>query len=288
MTPARLIILIIILFIGSNSVYRVMETERAIKLQFGRLVEANIGPGLHFKLPFAETVKKFDVRKLLLDAKVESYFTKDEERLRVDAYVKWRISDVETYYKKTGGDEVVARSRLEALMSDGLRNELGDRTLNEALSGERDQLMEKLTRGLDVATQDELGIEVLDVRVKRIDFPEEVSESVYAQMRADREKEARQHRSEGREQAEQIRASADREKVVIEANAYREAEQLRGDGDAKSASVYAAAFNKDKEFYSFVRSLNAYKESFTNKGDMMLVEPDSDFFRYLKDPKGGK
>ncbi|WIO75029.1 protease modulator HflC [Porticoccaceae bacterium LTM1] len=288
MNPIRIILLFIVVIVGFNSVYRVMETQSAIKLQFGRLTEANIGAGLHVKIPFAETIKRFDTRILTLDANEESYFTKDEERLRVDSFVKWRIIDVETYYKATGGDEDVALARLEARVNDGLRNELGDRTLNEAVSGQRDELMEKLTTTLDAQAREALGIAVVDVRVKRIDFPEEVSDSVFQQMRADREKEARQFRSEGREQAEQIRADADRQRVVIEANAYREAEQLRGDGDANAAKIYADAYQKDPEFYAFMRSLEAYKKSFASKADMMLVDPDSEFFRYMQDSKGKK
>ena len=285
---STIIIALLVLMVGYSSVYLVNEKQQAVKLRFGRIVEPNIGPGLHFKLPLADQVRKFDARVLTLDAKVESYRTKDEERLQVDSYVKWKIVDVEAYYKATGGDEGVALKRLEDRIDDGLRNELGNRTLNEAVSGERDQLMEKLTNDLDKLTRESLGIQVVDVRVKRIDFPDQVSDSVYKQMRAEREKEARQHRSEGKEQAAAIRADADRQKVVIEAEAYREAEQLRGDGDAKAAGIYAEAYNKDPEFYSFLRSLEAYKASFANKGDVMLVDPDSEFFRYLKDSKGSK
>ncbi|MGS2723131.1 protease modulator HflC [Porticoccus sp. GXU_MW_L64] len=285
MRPLPIICILALVLIGSMSVYKVQEQEQGLKLRFGRIVEPNIGPGLHFKLPW-EDVRKFESRVLTLDANKESFLTKDEERLQVDSYVKWQITDVETYYKATGGDETAAASRLEARVNDGLRNELSSRTLNEAVSGERDQLMEKLTSDLDSLSRETLGIKVVDVRVKRIDFPDTVSENVYRQMRAEREKEAKQYRSEGKEQAAAIRADADRQKVVIEAEAYREAEQLRGDGDAKAAGIYADAYNKDPEFYAFLRSLEAYKQSFDNKGDMMLVDPDSEFFRYLKDSKG--
>ena len=286
--PGFLILIGLLLLVAYTSIYRVMETERAVKLRFGRMVEPDVQPGLHIKYPFADEVRKFDARVLTLDADEEIFFTKDEERLRVDSYVKWKISDVETYYKATNGQETVAKARLEARVNDGLRNQVGDRTLQEVVSGQRDQLMTQLTESLNESVQAALGVEVIDVRVKRIDFPEEVSERVYKRMRADREKEARQSRSEGKEQAEEIRANADRQKVVIEANAYRESELLRGEGDASAAATYAAAFTKDPEFYAFMRSLNAYKQSFANKGDIMLVDPDSDFFRYLKDPKGGE
>ncbi len=286
--PGILLLLGLILIVSYSSIYRVMETEKAVKLRFGRMVEFDLQPGLHFKYPFADDVRKFDARVLTLDAEEESFFTKDEERLRVDAFVKWKISNVETYYKATNGQEAVARARLEARVNDGLRNQVGDRTLHEVVSGERDQLMAQLTKALNESVHDALGVEVIDVRVKRIDFPEEVSERVFRRMRADREKEARQHRSEGKEIAENIRADADRQKVVIEADAYRKSELLRGDGDAEATSIYAKAFGKNPEFYAFVRSLKAYRASFSNKGDMMLVDPDSEFFRYLKDPKGGK
>ncbi|UTW45194.1 protease modulator HflC [bacterium SCSIO 12696] len=285
MRPITIIAIFAVVLVGSMSVYKVQEQEQALKLRFGRIVEPNIGPGLHFKLPW-EDVRKFESRVLTLDANVESFLTRDEERLQVDSYVKWQIVNAENYYKATGGDEQVAASRLEARVNDGLRNELSSRTLNEAISGERDQLMEKLTDDLDVLSRESLGIKVVDVRVKRIDFPDTVSENVYRQMRAEREKEAKQYRSEGKEQAAAIRADADRQKVVIEAEAYREAEQLRGDGDAKAAGIYADAYNKDPEFYAFIRSLEAYRQSFANKGDMMLVDPESEFFRYLKDSQG--
>ena len=285
MKPSTVVIAVLALILGYTTLFQVKETERAVKLQFGRIVNSDLSPGLHLKMPW-EKVLKFDSRVITLDAKVASYRTKDEERLEVDSYLKWKIADVDSYYKSTGGDELVAAQRLEARINDELRNEFSNRTLNEAISGERDQLMEKITQAMDTLTRESLGIEIVDVRVKRIDFPDTVSESVYKEMSAERKKEATQNRSEGREQELAIRADADRQKVVIEAEAYREAELLRGAGDARAAAIYAEAFNKDKEFYAFLRSLEAYRESFNNKGDMMLVDPDSEFFRYLKDSKG--
>ncbi|MDM3871566.1 protease modulator HflC [Porticoccus sp. W117] len=286
MKVSHIIAIVVLGLIAINSVYRVQETEKAVLLEFGKIEDANLQPGLHFKIPVVQEVKIFDARVLTLDAKPESYYTIQKKRLDVDSFVKWRINDVETYYKATGGVEQTAMNRLQARANDGLRNEFGKRTLHEVVSGERDQLMELLTVELNQAVQQDLGIEVVDVRVKKIDFPQEVSGPVYDRMRTDREKEARQYRSEGNEEAVKIRADADRQKVVIEAEAYREAEQLRGDGDAKAAGIYADAYNKDPEFYAFLRSLEAYKQSFANKGDMMLVDPDSEFFRYLKDSKG--
>jgi membrane protease subunit HflC len=239
-------------------------------------------------MPFADTVRFFDGRILTLDAPVESYFTVQSKRLDVDSYAKWRVSDPALYYTSTGGSVDIGGRRLTLRISDGLRNEFRNRTLHEVVSGERDELMASLIETINKTVGTELGVEVVDIRVKRIDLPKAVQQSVYDRMAADREKEAREYRSKGKEQAEIIRADADRQQTVIEAEAYRDAELLRGDGDAKSASLYAAAYNKDAEFYSFVRRLTAYKKTFQNKGDLMVVDPDSDFFRYLKDSGGGK
>jgi membrane protease subunit HflC len=196
------------------------------------------------------------------------------------------VYDVGTYYKSTSANEEQAKVLLANRVNDNLRNEIGKRTLHEVVSGERDQMMADLTKGLDESTRKELGVEIIDVRVKRIDIPQEVRSAVFDRMRTNREKEARQYRSEGLELAEKIRADADREKVVLEAEAYREAEETRGAGDAKGAAIYADAYNKDSEFYAFTRRLNAYKTSFSNKGDILLVDPDSDFFRYLNNIDG--
>ena len=279
----KTIAVVIAILIGVNStLFVVSEFERGVKLRFGKLIEADIQPGLHVKLPFVDNVRIFDARILSVDAQPASFFTIEKKRLIVDSYAKWRISNVEAYYKATGGVESVARNRLANRVNTGLRNQFGTRTLHEVVSGERDLLMENITNNLNESVLDELGIEVIDVRVKRIDLPQEVSGPVYRRMTAEREKEARELRSTGKERAEKIRASADRERTIELANAYRDAEQLRGDGDAEAAKIYAQAYQKDPEFYAFVRSLNAYKQSFSNKGDIMLVEPDGDFFKYLK------
>jgi membrane protease subunit HflC len=222
-----------------------------------------------------------------VDAQPASFFTVEKKRLIVDSYAKWRIANVETYYKATGGVETVAHNRLANRVNNGLRNQFGTRTLHEVVSGERDALMEDITSDLNESVLGSLGIEVVDVRVKRIDLPQEVSSQVFRRMTAEREKEARELRSTGKEKAERIRASADRERTIELANAYRDAEQLRGTGDAEAAGIYADAYQKDPEFYSFMRSLNAYKLSFANKGDVMLIAPDSDFFKYLN-KQGGK
>ncbi len=281
------IVVAILLMVASSTLYVVSETERGVKLRFGRLIEADIQPGLHIKMPFADDVRLFDARVLTVDAQPASFFTVEKKRLIVDSYAKWRIANVETYYKATGGVETVARNRLANRVNNGLRNQFGTRTLHEVVSGERDALMEDITSDLNESVLGSLGIEVVDVRVKRIDLPQEVSSQVFRRMTAEREKEATELRSTGKEKAERIRASADRERTIELANAYRDAEQLRGTGDAEAAGIYADAYQQDPEFYSFVRSLNAYKNSFSNKGDVMLVAPDSDFFKYLQN-QGGK
>jgi len=280
-----LIVLIVGLLIAFNTVYVVTERERAIMLEFGRLVQADIKPGLHFKKPWAK-VSKFDARLLTADMTPESFFTVENKRLVVDSYIKWQVKDVETYYKATNGDEATAENRLAQRVADGLRNQFGRRTLHDVVSGKRDELMSEITASINVDAVKLLGIEVKDIRVKRIDFPPEASQSVFARMAADREKEAREYRSQGKEQAEVIGADADKQRAVLEANAYRDAERIRGDGDAKAAGIFAAAYSKDPEFYRFVRSLNAYRLSFNGKDDLMVVDPKSDFFRYLKDPQG--
>ena len=279
----KTLIVLIAVLIGINStLFVVSEFERGVKLRFGKLIESDIQPGLHIKLPFVDNVRIFDARILSVDAQPASFFTKEKKRLIVDSYAKWRIANVEAYYKATGGIESVARNRLANRVNNGLREQFGNRNLQEVVSGERDLLMENITNNLNESVLEELGIEVIDVRVKRIDLPQEVSGPVYRRMTAEREKEARELRSTGKERAEKIRASADRERTIELANAYRDAEQLRGDGDAEAAKIYAQAYQRDPEFYAFVRSLNAYKQSFANKGDIMLVEPDGDFFKYLK------
>jgi membrane protease subunit HflC len=283
----KTVILLLLLLIGANSsLYVVSEFERGVKLQFGKLVEADIQPGLHVKIPFVDNVRIFDARILTVDAQPASFFTVEKKRLIVDSYAKWRIANVETYYKATGGVESVAHNRLANRVNNGLRNQFGTRTLHEVVSGERDLLMKNITDELNASVLDSLGIEVVDVRVKRIDLPQEVSSQVFRRMTAERDKEARELRSTGKERAEKIRASADRERTIEVANAYRDAEELRGEGDAKAAAVYAAAYQQDPEFYAFMRSLNAYKAAFANKGDIMLVEPDSDFFKYLNQQRG--
>ncbi len=268
----------------SSSVFVVKETERALMLQFGRIVRPDIPPGLHWKLPIINQVKKFDARVLTVDGAAESFFTIERKRLIVDSFAKWRIADVETYYKATGGIELATKSRLADRINDGLRNEFGTRTLHEVVSGERDRLMSDMTKTLSDAVKKSLGVEVLDVRVRRIDLPPEVSDQVFQRMSAERDKEAQELRAVGLEAAEKIRAEADRQVTVIGANAYGEAEQTRGEGDATAARIYSAAYTRDPEFYGFTRSLKAYRASLADRNGLLVMEPDSDFFRYLKTP----
>jgi membrane protease subunit HflC len=280
-TLVSLIGLFIALLIASSSIFVIKETERAIMLRFGEVVQFDIQPGLHFKIPFVNTVRKFDGRVLTLDARPQRYMTLEKKGLIVDSFVKWRISNVADYYTATSGIENTAAKLLASRVDTGLRNQFGERTLTEVVSGQRDELMNELREELNAVVIADMGIEVVDVRVKRVDLPQDVSQSVYDRMRSEREREARELRSEGKEKAEGIRADADRQRTVLMANAYRDAELVRGDGDAVAASTYAAAFNQDPEFYSFYRSLDAYRKTFGNGGDMMLIEPDSEFFKYM-------
>ena len=278
--------LVVLVAIVSNALYVVNERERAVLLKFGEVVATDIRPGLHFKIPIVNDVRRFESRLITLDSSPQRYLTAEKKALIVDSFVKWQVADAWKYYTATGGDEFSANSLLASRVDNGLRNKFGERTVYEVVSGERDALMAEITEELDGIALNELGIHVLDVRVKGIDLPPEVSNAVYTRMSTEREREARDHRSRGRELAEGIEADADRQKTVIEANAYREAEQIRGEGDAIAAEVYANAFNQDQEFYAFYRSISAYKSSFAGKEDLLVIDPESDFFRYLKNPTG--
>lgn len=280
------VVTLVALLLLGQSLYIVEQTERAVLLRFGAVVTADVPPGLHFKLPIAEDIKKFDARVLTLDSRPETYYTLEKKPLIVDSFAKWRIVDVPNYYTASSGDETRANRVLQERVNEGLRNAISRRDMHEVISGERDQLMQELTADLNRVMKEAVGIEVIDVRVKRIDLPTEVSTSVYDRMNSEREIEARQYRAQGQELALGIRADAERQTVVIEAEAYREAEQIRGDGDASSAAIYADAFNKDPEFYEFTRSLNAYAKVFGDKSDMLVLDPNSEFFKYLKSGEG--
>ncbi len=266
----------------ANSLYIVTDKQTAILLRFGEIIDPKIESGLHFKIPILNTVRKFDSRVLTLDAIPQPYFTEEKKRLIVDAFVKWRISDNEQFYITSSGGQLSAlRTLLTQRVDEGLRNQFGKRTVQDVISGERDQLMNALTADLNTVANAELGVEVIDVRVKKIELPSEVNDSVYNRMRTERERLAQELRAEGNEIAEEIRANADKERTVILADAYKTAEIIKGEGDAEATSTYAKAFNKDPEFYEFTRSLSAYQSTFENKSDVLLIDPESDFFKYL-------
>lgn len=280
-----IVLALIAVYIASQCLYIVSERERAVLLKFGEVVISDVPPGLHFKIPIVNKVRKFDGRLQTLDARPQRFLTLEKKAVIVDSYVKWRISSVDKYYTSTSGDEFVAARLLSSRVDTGLRNQFGERSMHEVVSGERDELMHELTVELNDIAQKELGLEVVDVRVKGINLPSEVSSSVFNRMATEREREARDHRAKGKELAEGIAADADRQKTVIEAEAFRDAEKIRGEGDARAASIYAAAYQQDPEFYAFYRSLNAYRETFGNKGDLLVLEPDSEFFKYLNKKK---
>lgn len=275
-------LIFLIVIIAGNSVFVVKETERAVMLQFGELVNPDIASGLHVKIPWVNTVRKFDARIQTEDSIPERFLTLEQKALEVDSYAKWRIVDVGQFYVSTRGDVSTAGSLLAERINDGLRDQIGARNLQEVVAGERDQLMLDLTAELNESTAADIGIEVIDVRVKRIDLPDEVRSSVYERMITERNREAQELRSRGEELAIGIRADADRQSIIFRAEAYRDAERIRGEGDAEATGIYASAYTKDPEFYAFTRSLNSYQSTFSSKGDVLLLDPQSDYFKYLK------
>jgi len=277
--------IVVILIYGS--VFTVGERDLAIKFRFSEIVDSEYLPGLHFKLPYVNSVAFYPKRLLTINNPQEQFLTKEKKNLYVDFFVKWRITDVATYYRATGGDANRAASRLLEIVKDGIRAEFAKRTVPEVVSAERREIMaDMLTNARENAVQ--LGIEVIDVRVKRIEFSSDVSESVFRRMREERSRVASELRAEGAENAERIKAEADRERTILLAEAYREAEILRGDGDASATGIYAKAYNRNPEFYAFSRSIEAYKNSLGSDGDLLVLGPDSEFLRYLNQPKGNK
>lgn len=274
------------IFIAANSLYVIKETERGVMLQLGEIVNDDIEPGLHVKIPLVNTVRIFDARIQTEDSLPQRFLTLEQKALEVDSYAKWRITDVGQFYVSTQGNTNAAGRLLAERINDGLRDQIGARNLQEVVAGERDQLMVDLTNELNETTAADLGIEVIDVRVKRIDLPDDVRSSVYERMSTERNREAQELRSRGEELAIGIRADADRQAIIFEAEAYRDAERIRGEGDATATAIYAEAYQKDPEFFAFTRSLNAYRETFNSKGDFLLLDPDSDYFRYLKNGAG--
>jgi len=280
--PMFLIILLVAVALLVNaSFFTVKKNEMGLRLQLGEIVDSNYEPGLHFKLPMVQSIQIFDKRIQTLDLEPERFLTIEKKFVVVDSFTKWRISDVAQYFRSTRGSLAQTSRLLSARINAALRDEFGKRTIKEVVSGERTQIMRKLAREADQSASD-LGVEIVDVRIKQIDFEEAISKNIYERMRTERHRVAAELRAEGAEAAERIQADADRQRTEIVANAYRDAELLRGEGDAKAAEIYAKAFDQDRDFYSFWRSLKAYRDVFRDGKSMMVLDPDSDFFRYFK------
>lgn len=278
-----LAVAVIVVALGSSFFYSVDERQRAIKFKFGEIVDSKIQPGLHWKLPFIHNIRYFDARVQTMDADPELYLTREKKNLVVDSFVKWKIENVREYYTRLSGRISNARSRLSQRVNDSLRQEFGRRTVQEVISGDRGEIMEVVRKAMDEEAK-LMGIKVIDVRLKRVDLDPAISERVYQRMRAERERVAKELRAQGEEEAEKIRADADREREIMLANANRDAQSVRGEGDAIATSTYATAFGKDREFYNFYRSLNAYQNTFNSKDDLMVIDPSSEFFRFFKQP----
>ncbi len=276
-----------VLFFLSLSLFTVDQRQAALVFQLGEVVSIKKDPGLYFKLPLIQNIRYFETRILTMDpADPERFITSEKKNVLVDYYVKWRIQDIEKYYVSFNGDERRAENRLSQTVNDGMRAEFGKRTVHDVVSGKRDDVMEALRKSADVDSK-RFGVEVMDVRIKRVDLPAEVSESVYRRMEAERKRVANELRSTGSAEAEKIRADADKQREVIIAEAYRDAQRTKGEGDGRAGAIYSEAFGKNPEFYAFYRSMEAYKQSFSSKNDVMVLQPNSEFFRYLKSPRGG-
>jgi len=278
--PILVILIVVLAVLGISSVFVVTETEYAIKFQLGRIVKSDYQPGMHFKLPFVNNVRKFDRRVLTLDTNPEQMLTAEQKFVAVDSFVKWRIVDVSRFYTSTQGNEGIALNRLDSIVKDRIRNQIAARELVQVISEQRVVIMQDIARAANEAAA-EFGIEVVDVRIKAIELPDDVRESVFRRMAADRQKEANLYRFEGRESAERISADADRQAQVILAEAEREGQKIRGEGDARSTEIYANAYGEDEEFYAFYRSLQAYRNSFGSSSDVMVLDPSSEFFDYF-------
>ena len=288
MNQTKLVIIVIALVLlvagVKSALYSVDQREKAIVVQLGQVKRSDDEPGLHVKIPIIQTVYFFDSRILTLDAAPQNYLTLEKKSLVVDSFVKWRIVDALKFYLTAGGSEVQARTLLQQRINSGLRDQFGKRSLHDVVAGEREAIMREVTKSTDEAARD-LGIEVVDVRLKRIDLPREVSQSVYQRMEAERTRIAKEHRAKGAEEAEKLRATAEKEREILLAEAYRKAEQTRGEGDGIATATYAKAYNRNPQFYSFYRSLIAYRESFSKKDDIMIIDPSADFFKHMKKPR---
>ena len=281
--------ILVMLGVFSVSVFTVDQRQNAIVFQLGEVKEVITKPGLHFKWPLIQNVRFFDTRILTLDSpEADRFLTSEKKNVLVDSFVKWRIIDVKQYYISMGGDEARAHNRLAQTINAGLREEFGKRTIHDVVSGEREKIMDDMRVKADADARS-FGVQVIDVRLRRVDLPAEVSESVYRRMESERKRVANELRSTGSAEAEKIRADADRQREVILAEAYRDAQRAKGEGDAKATATYAQAFGQNPEFYSFYRSLDAYRQSFRSKSDLLVIEPNSEFFKYLKNSgKSGK
>lgn len=290
MNNARFGILVIsglLLIILGMSAFTVNERELAIKLQVGQVVQTGYEPGLHFKIPVFQTVQKFPRRILTISDQPERIFTAERLALQVDFFVKWRIVDAVNFYTSTGGSLTIANDRLSEIVRNAIVTELGKRSVQQAISVERVELMRDMLDSASL-TAEGLGVDLVDVRVKQVEFPDDVRNSVYQQMREERARVAAQRRAEGNEIAEERKATADRDQTVILAEANRQSQIIRGEGDATAAQIYAAAYNRDPEFYTFYRSIDAYRQSVGQPGDILVIEPDNEFFRYLNESGGGE
>ncbi|EAZ99291.1 protease modulator HflC [Marinobacter sp. ELB17] len=277
---------LIVVLLVLSSVFIIPETHRGVKLRFGELVQTDIQAGIHFKVPVIDQVREFDIRILTMDLPTRQYLTVEKKPLDVDSYIAWKIRDVDQFYRATGGDEFRAQSLLLSRVDNGLRDEFGVRTMVEVVSGERDELMMNLIDLVNQTSVSEFGIEVRDIRVKGIEFPGQVSENVFRRMATERMKLAQEFRSRGRELGEGIRADADRQRTVVLAEAFARSETTRGEGDGQAARTYADAYGANPDFYSFYRSLEAYRNTFANKDDLMVIDANSAFLKFLKDPQG--
>ena len=271
-----------LLVVIAMSVFTVDQRQFALVFQLGEVKRAIDEPGLNFKVPMVQNVRYFEKRIMTLDNnEPERFITSEKKNVLVDSYIKWRIVDPKLYYISVGGDESRAKTRLNQTVNAGLREEFGKRTVHDVVSGERDKIMDQMREKADVDAR-KIGVEIVDVRLKRVELPTEVSDAVYRRMEAERKRVANELRSEGSAEAEKIRADADRQREVIIADAYRDAQKVKGEGDAKAAAIYAQAFGLNSEFYAFYRSMEAYRGSFKSKNDLLVVEPNSDFFKYMK------
>lgn len=287
MTKSQIIAVIlgVVVVLVWMSTFVVDERELAVKFRLGEIVKSDFEPGLYFITPFVNNVRKFDARVQGLDANPERYLTSEKKNVIVDAFIKWRITDVAQFYRATGGDMRAADDRLSRIANNALKNQVSQRTIKEVISGERTEIMARVQAGV-AAEATQFGSIILDVRIKKLDYPETISRSVYQRMEKERATVAKQLRSEGEERATVIRSQAERKREEMLAEAFREAETIRGEGDAQAAKIYASAFDQNREFYRFYRSLNAYRQTFSSGNDVMVLKPDSEFFRYFNDAAG--